>query len=39
MEKNKKDRVTDVCVGKLRANTEGDKYMLYDNGENYIKVH
>jgi hypothetical protein len=38
MEKNKKDRMTDVCVGKLRANSEGDKYVLYDNGENFTKV-
>ncbi len=26
-------------MGKLRANSEGDKYVLYDNGENYSKVH
>ena len=39
MEKNKKDRATDACVGKLRANSEGDKYVLYDNGENFTKVH
>ena len=39
MEKNKKERNTDVCIGKLRANSEGDKYVLYDSGENYTKVH
>lgn len=26
-------------MGKLRANSEGDKYVLYDAGENYTKVH
>ena len=39
MEKNKKDRNNDTCIGKLRANPEGDKYILYDHGENYSKVH
>jgi len=39
MEKNKTTRANDVCVGKLRANSEGDKYVLYDSGENYTKVH
>ena len=39
MEKNKKDRNNDTCLGKLRANPEGDKYVLYDNGENFSKVH
>lgn len=39
MEKNKKDRVSDTCIGKLRANPEGDKYVLYDAGENFTKVH
>lgn len=39
MEKNKTDRENDVCIGKLRANPEGDKYVLYDAGENYTKVH
>eukprot|EP00347_Sterkiella_histriomuscorum_P007966 403346884 len=38
MEKNKKTRSNDVCLGKLRANPEGDKYVLYDNGENYTKA-
>ena len=38
MEKNKKDRETDICIGKLRANQEGDKYVLYDAGENFTKV-
>lgn len=37
MEKNKTTRSNDVCLGKLRANPEGDKYVLYDNGENYTK--
>jgi len=37
MEKNKKARSNDVCLGKLRANPECDKYTLYDNGENYTK--
>jgi hypothetical protein len=35
LEKNKTNRESDVCLGKLRANTEGDKYFLYDHGENY----
>lgn len=35
MEKNKKERGSDVCVGKLRSNSEGEKYVLYDNGENF----
>ena len=39
MEKNKGERGNDLCVGKLRANSEGDKYVLYDSGENYTKVH
>lgn len=39
MEKNKTDRDNDICIGKLRANPEGDKYVLYDSGENYTKVH
>jgi hypothetical protein len=39
MEKNKKNRDADMCVGKLRANSDGDKYVLYDHGENYEKVH
>ena len=39
MEKNKKQRGADVCIGKLRANSEGDKFTLYDNGENYKEVH
>ena len=39
MEKNKANRGSDVCMGKLRANPEGDKYILYDNGENFTKVH
>ncbi len=38
MEKNKKTRNNDVCLGKLRANPEGDKYILYDNGENFTKL-
>lgn len=38
MEKNKKTRSNDVCLGKLRANPEGDKYVLYDSGENYTKA-
>jgi hypothetical protein len=39
MEKNKNERGAEICVGKLRANAEGDKYVLYDSGENYTKVH
>ena len=39
MEKNKKERESEACIGKLRANPEGDKYVLYDAGENYSKVH
>ena len=38
MEKNKGARGSEICVGKLRGNPEGDKYMLYDKGENYTKV-
>lgn len=38
MEKNKKTRKNDVCLGKLRANPDGDKYVLYDNGENFKKL-
>jgi hypothetical protein len=39
MEKNKASRESDVAIGKLRANPEGDKYVLYDSGENFSKVH
>jgi len=39
MDKNNKERGNEVCIGKLRANPEGDKYVLYDSGENYTKVH
>jgi hypothetical protein len=39
MEKNKNIRESESCIGKLRANPEGDKYVLYDAGENYTKVH
>ena len=35
MDKNKKNRNDDICLGKLRANPEADKYVLYDNGENF----
>lgn len=38
MEKNKKARVNDVCLGKLRAGPEGDRYILYNNGENPKKL-
>lgn len=38
VEKNKTNRESDICLGKLRANNEGDKYYLYDPGENYSKV-
>lgn len=38
MEKNAKERSTDLCVGKLRANVENDKFTLYDNGENFQKA-
>lgn len=38
LEKNKKERESDSCLGKLRANSDGDKYVLYDNGENFTKV-
>jgi hypothetical protein len=38
IEKNTKKRDNDHCIGKLRANNEGDKYVLYDNGENFTKV-
>ena len=30
MEKNKAERGSELCVGKLRGNAEGDKYVLYD---------
>lgn len=38
MEKNKTTRQNEICMGKLRANSEGDKYVLYDSGENFTKV-
>lgn len=38
MEKHKGQRESDLCVGKLRGNNEGDKYVLYDSGENYTKI-
>lgn len=38
LERNNKDRGNDNCLGKLRANVEGDVYVLYDNGENYTKT-
>jgi len=38
MEKNSKERGSQVCVGKLRANAENDKFTLYDNGENFTKT-
>jgi hypothetical protein len=28
-------RESDLCVGKLRANKERDKFILYDAGQNY----
>jgi hypothetical protein len=35
-EKSKISRKSDWCLGKLRAaNSEKDKYVLYDNGESY----
>jgi len=38
MEKNKKARAKDICLGKLRQNAECDKYVLYNNGENPKKL-
>ena len=38
MEKSKGERNSNLCVGKLRGNSEGDKYILYDQGENYSKI-
>lgn len=38
MDKNTKERVKDSCLGKLRANPQGDMYVLYDNGENFSKA-
>lgn len=38
LEKTAKDRGTDLCVGKLRANNENDKFNLYDNGENFSRL-
>ena len=38
IEKNKSTRTNEICLGKLRANPEGDQYVLYDNGENYTKI-
>lgn len=32
------DRDSNNCVGKLRANIERDKFVLYDNGENFSKL-
>jgi hypothetical protein len=38
MEKNKKTRSKDICLGKLRGAPEGDRYILYNNGENPKKL-
>ena len=38
LSRNKGSRDSNVCVGKLRANPENDKFTLYDNGENYSKL-
>lgn len=38
MEKNNKTRAKDICLGKLRQTAEGDKYVLYNNGENPKKL-
>lgn len=38
MGKDANDRNSNLCIGKLRANKERDKFILYDNGENYQKL-
>jgi len=40
LEKNNKggmERESENCLGKLRANNEHDRFVLYDNGENFEK--
>jgi len=32
------DRDSNMCVGKLRANNERTRFVLYDNGANYSKM-
>ena len=38
LDKNFKDREDDKCLGKLRAVGGRDKFILYDNGENFTKL-
>jgi len=38
MEKSSRHRESNLCIGKLRANNENDKFTLYDNGENFNKL-
>ena len=38
LSKDSNDRESNMCVGKLRANKERNKFVLYDNGANYQKL-
>ena len=38
MSKSNGSRESNQAVGKLRALETNDKYVLYDNGENYSKL-
>lgn len=38
LSKASNDRESNMCVGKLRANKERNKFVLYDNGANYQKL-
>jgi N-glycosylase/DNA lyase len=38
LSKDANGRESNMCVGKLRANKERNKFTLYDNGENYQKL-
>lgn len=37
MDKSSNERDNATCLGKLRANKENDRFILYDNGENFEK--
>jgi len=38
LSKDANGRESNLCLGKLRANKERDKFVLYDNGENFEKL-
>jgi Tub family len=38
LSKDASNRDSDLALGKLRANKERDKFILYDSGENYSKL-